>query len=79
MIFTKPHLVLLVFMTAMMLFISLAIEIKGEAMLSLVPFFASCVFPALFTRCVDQNSIISDVARDATSAGVVIKASVLGG
>ncbi|KAI3402088.1 hypothetical protein diail_17 [Diaporthe ilicicola] len=52
MMIVKPRLVLMVFMSAIMLFIALAIGIYGEtgvAMLSLVLFFESCVFPTIFT------------------------------
>lgn len=50
--FVKPRLVLMVFMTAIMVFIALAMGIWGEAgtaMLSLVLFFESCIFPTIFT------------------------------
>ncbi|KAG8168308.1 hypothetical protein KVR01_003997 [Diaporthe batatas] len=52
MMIVKPRLVLMVFMTAIMLFIALAIGLYGEAgiaMLSIVLFFESCVFPTIFT------------------------------
>ncbi|KAK7699176.1 hypothetical protein SLS64_011805 [Diaporthe eres] len=52
MMIVKPRLVLMTFMSAIMLFIALAIGIYGEAgvaMLSLVLFFESCVFPTIFT------------------------------
>lgn len=52
MMVVKPRLVLMAFMSAIMLFIALAIGIYGEAgiaMLSLVLFFESCVFPTIFT------------------------------
>jgi FHS family L-fucose permease-like MFS transporter len=52
MMFIKPRFILLAFMTAIMIFIALAIGIKGEggvAMLSLVLFFESCIFPTIFT------------------------------
>lgn len=48
----KPRLVLMVFMTAIMIFVALAIGVYGEAgvaFLSLVLFFESCVFPTIFT------------------------------
>jgi FHS family L-fucose permease-like MFS transporter len=48
----KPRFILLGFMTAIMLFIGLAIGLYGEtgiAMLSLVLFFESCIFPTIFT------------------------------
>ena len=50
--FVKPRLVLLVFMSAIMVFIALAMGIWGEggvACLSLVLFFESCIFPTIFT------------------------------
>jgi FHS family L-fucose permease-like MFS transporter len=52
MMIVKPRLVLMAFMSAIMLFIALAIALYGEAgiaMLSLVLFFESCVFPTIFT------------------------------
>lgn len=52
MMFVKPRLVLLVFMAAIMVFISMSMGIFGEggvASLSLVLFFESCVFPTIFT------------------------------
>jgi FHS family L-fucose permease-like MFS transporter len=50
--FVKPRIVLMVFMTAIMIFIAAAIGVHGEggvAMLSLVLFFESCIFPTIFT------------------------------
>ncbi|KAL9016372.1 MAG: hypothetical protein Q9185_006271 [Variospora sp. 1 TL-2023] len=52
MMVVKPRWVLLVFMTGVMIFIAAAMGIQGEggvAMLSLVLFFESCVFPTIFT------------------------------
>ncbi|KAM3068829.1 hypothetical protein ACMFMG_010992 [Clarireedia jacksonii] len=52
MMFCKPRWVLMSFMTAIMIFIGAAIGTKGEggvAMLSLVLFFESCIFPTIFT------------------------------
>ncbi|KAI0132494.1 glucose/galactose transporter [Xylariales sp. AK1849] len=52
MMYFKPRHILMIFMTAIMIFIALAIGIKGEggvAMLSLVLFFESCIFPTIFT------------------------------
>lgn len=52
MMIIKPRWILLGFMTAIMVFIALAIGIWGEAgvaMLSLVLFFESCIFPTIFT------------------------------
>ncbi|CAD6456814.1 41948c58-c4c8-4da5-990d-6500d45a36c6 [Sclerotinia trifoliorum] len=51
MMITKPRYVLMIFMTAIMLFISISIGVKGEAgvaMLSLVLLFESCIFPTIF-------------------------------
>ncbi|KAL9630900.1 MAG: hypothetical protein Q9204_004488 [Flavoplaca sp. TL-2023a] len=48
----KPRWVLLIFMTGVMIFIAASMGVKGEggvAMLSLVLFFESCVFPTIFT------------------------------
>ena len=50
--FVKPRWVLLIFMTAIMIFLAASIGVKGEggtAMLSLVLFFESCIFPTIFT------------------------------
>lgn len=52
MMYFKPRKILMVFMSAIMVFIALAMGIKGEggvAMLSLVLFFESCIFPTIFT------------------------------
>ncbi|KAI9646126.1 hypothetical protein NHQ30_005566 [Ciborinia camelliae] len=52
MMFMKPRFVLMIFMTAIMIFIAIAIGVKGEggvAMLSLVLFFESCIFPTIFS------------------------------
>ncbi|KAH6659348.1 glucose/galactose transporter [Truncatella angustata] len=52
MMYFKPRKILMVFMTAIMVFIALSMGIKGEggvAMLSLVLFFESCIFPTIFT------------------------------
>jgi hypothetical protein len=52
MMYIKPRWILLAFMTAIMLFIALATGVWGEAgvaMLSLVLFFESCIFPTIFT------------------------------
>ncbi|KAL9595595.1 MAG: hypothetical protein Q9219_006359 [cf. Caloplaca sp. 3 TL-2023] len=48
----KPRWVLMVFMTGVMIFIACSMGVEGEggvAMLSLVLFFESCVFPTIFT------------------------------
>jgi FHS family L-fucose permease-like MFS transporter len=50
--FVKPRIVFMVFMTAIMIFIATAIGVHGEgdvAMLSLVLFFESYIFPTIFT------------------------------
>ncbi|KIX02202.1 uncharacterized protein Z518_08141 [Rhinocladiella mackenziei CBS 650.93] len=50
--FIKPRIVLMIFMTAIMIFIACAMGIYGEggvAVLSLVLFFESCIFPTIFT------------------------------
>ncbi|KAK6384868.1 uncharacterized protein PV06_08955 [Exophiala oligosperma] len=50
--FVKPRLVLLVFMTMIMVFMACAMGVQGEggvAVLSLVLFFESCIFPTIFT------------------------------
>jgi FHS family L-fucose permease-like MFS transporter len=50
--YIKPRLILLVFMTGIMIFICAAIGTHGNAaiaMLSLVLFFESCIFPTIFT------------------------------
>ncbi|KAL0933193.1 glucose galactose transporter [Colletotrichum truncatum] len=52
MMVVKPRLVLMVFMTGIMIFIALSMAFFGEAgiaMLSLVLFFESCIFPTIFT------------------------------
>ncbi|KAF6817011.1 glucose galactose transporter [Colletotrichum sojae] len=52
MMYIKPRKVLMVFMTGIMIFIALSAALKGEAgiaMLSLVLFFESCIFPTIFT------------------------------
>jgi FHS family L-fucose permease-like MFS transporter len=72
----KPRLILLAFMTAIMLFIALAIGIKGEAgvaMLSLVLFFESCVFPTIFTLS------IRGLGRHTKRGSSWIVASISGG
>ncbi|ETN42515.1 uncharacterized protein HMPREF1541_01672 [Cyphellophora europaea CBS 101466] len=50
--FIKPRIVLMVFMTAIMIFLACAMGVWGEggvALLSLVLFFESCIFPTIFT------------------------------
>lgn len=76
MMIVKPRLVLLTFMSAIMLFIALAIGIKGEAgvaMLSLVLFFESCIFPTIFTLS------IRGLGRHTKRGSSWIVASVSGG
>jgi len=74
--FVKPRLVLLVFMTAIMIFIGAAIGAQGEAgvaMLSLVLFFESCIFPTIFTLS------IRGLGRHTKRGSSWIVASVCGG
>ncbi|KAA8568308.1 hypothetical protein MFRU_029g00330 [Monilinia fructicola] len=55
MMVVKPRFVLMIFMTAIMIFISIAIGVKGEggvAMLCLVLFFESCIFPTIFALAI---------------------------
>ncbi|TEA14230.1 L-fucose-proton symporter [Colletotrichum sidae] len=52
MMFIKPRYILMVFMTGIMIFIALSAALWGEAgiaMLSVVLFFESCIFPTIFT------------------------------
>ena len=52
MMFVKPRWVLMIFLTAVMIFIAASMGVHGEAgvaMLSLVLFFESCLFPTIFT------------------------------
>ncbi|KAL8939568.1 MAG: hypothetical protein Q9211_002680 [Gyalolechia sp. 1 TL-2023] len=52
MMYMKPRWVLMAFMTGVMIFIAAAMGVEGEggvAMLCLVLFFESCVFPTIFT------------------------------
>jgi len=74
--FVKPRLVLLVFMTAIMIFIGAAMGAWGEAgvvMLSLVLFFESCIFPTIFTLS------IRGLGRHTKRGSSWIVASVCGG
>ena len=74
--FVKPRLVLLVFMTAIMIFIAAAMGAQGEggvAMLSLVLFFESCIFPTIFTLS------IRGLGRHTKRGSSWIVASVCGG
>lgn len=74
--FVKPRLVLMVFMTAIMIFIATAMGVWGEAglaMLSLVLFFESCIFPTIFTLS------IRGLGRHTKRGSSWIVASVCGG
>ncbi|KAK4947288.1 hypothetical protein LTR10_013656 [Elasticomyces elasticus] len=74
--FVKPRLVLLLFMTMIMIFISCAMGVKGEggiAMLSLVLFFESCIFPTIFTLS------IRGLGRHTKRGSSFIVAAVSGG
>ncbi|OHX00833.1 MFS fhs l-fucose permease [Colletotrichum incanum] len=76
MMIVKPRLVLMVFMTGIMVFIALAIGVRGEAgiaMLSLVLFFESCIFPTIFTTA------IRGLGRHTKRGSSWIVASVCGG
>jgi FHS family L-fucose permease-like MFS transporter len=76
MIYVKPRLVLMVFMTAIMIFIGAAMGVRGEAgvaMLSLVLFFESCIFPTIFTLS------IRGLGRHTKRGSSWIVASVCGG
>lgn len=74
--FVKPRLVLMVFMTAIMVFIGAAMGVYGEggvALLSLVLFFESCIFPTIFTLS------IRGLGRHTKRGSSWIVASVCGG
>lgn len=74
--FVKPRLVLMVFMSAIMVFIGAAMGAYGEAgvaMLSLVLFFESCIFPTIFTLS------IRGLGRHTKRGSSWIVASVCGG
>ncbi|KIV86997.1 hypothetical protein PV11_02570 [Exophiala sideris] len=74
--FVKPRLVLLLFMTMIMIFISCAMGVKGEggiAMLSIVLFFESCIFPTIFTLS------IRGLGRHTKRGSSFIVAAVSGG
>ncbi|KIW12177.1 hypothetical protein PV08_09453 [Exophiala spinifera] len=74
--FVKPRLVLLVFMTMIMVFIACSMGVEGEggvAMLSLVLFFESCIFPTIFTLS------IRGLGRDTKRGSSWIVAAVSGG
>lgn len=72
----KPRFILLAFMAAIMLFISLSMGLYGEtgiAMLSLVLFFESCIFPTIFTLS------IRGLGRHTKRGSSYIVAAVSGG
>lgn len=74
--FTKPRWVLLFFMTMIILFIGLAMGLFAEAgiaMLSLVLFFESCIFPTIFALA------IRGLGRHTKRGSSWIVASVSGG
>jgi len=74
--YVKPRIVLGIFMTAIMVFIGCAIGVQGEAgiaMLSLVLFFESCIFPTIFTLS------IRGLGRHTKRGSSWIVASVCGG
>lgn len=74
--FVKPRWVLMVFMTAIMIFIAAAMGSWGEAgvaMLSIVLFFESCIFPTIFTLS------IRGLGRHTKRGSSWIVASVCGG
>lgn len=76
MMFVKPRIVLMIFMTAIMIFIAAAIGVHGEggvALLSLVLFFESCIFPTIFTLS------IRGLGRHTKRGSSWIVASVSGG
>jgi FHS family L-fucose permease-like MFS transporter len=55
MMLVKPRLILLLSMTAILIFVALAMGVRGEAgvaMLSLVLFFESCIFPTIFALAI---------------------------
>lgn len=74
--FIKPRLVLLVFMIGILIFQALSIGIWGEAgfaMLAIVLFFESCIFPTIFTLS------IRGLGRHTKRGSSFIVASVSGG
>ena len=76
MMFVKPRWILMVFMTAIMIFIAAAMGTYGNAgiaMLSLVLFFESCIFPTIFTLS------IRGLGRHTKRGSSWIVASVCGG
>jgi FHS family L-fucose permease-like MFS transporter len=76
MMFMKPRIILMIFMSAIMIFIGAAIGVHGEggvAMLSIVLFFESCIFPTIFTLS------IRGLGRHTKRGSSWIVASVSGG
>lgn len=76
MMFIKPRWILMIFMSGVMIFIAAAMGTKGEggvAVLSLVLFFESCVFPTIFTLS------IRGLGRHTKRGSSWIVASVCGG
>lgn len=76
MMVVKPRWVLMLFMTGVMIFIAASMGVRGEggvAMLSLVLFFESCVFPTIFTLS------IRGLGRHTKRGSSWIVASVSGG
>jgi MFS transporter, FHS family, L-fucose permease len=74
--FIKPRMVLLIFMTMIIIFISASIGTRGNtgvAMLSLVLFFESCIFPTIFTLA------LRGLGRHTKRGASFIVASVSGG
>ena len=74
--FVKPRIILMVFMTAIMIFQACSMGIYGEggaATLSLVLFFESCIFPTIFTLS------IRGLGRHTKRGSSWIVASVCGG
>ena len=76
MMFVKPRWILMIFLTGVMIFIAASMGTYGEggvAMLSLVLFFESCVFPTIFTLS------IRGLGRHTKRGSSWIVASVSGG
>ncbi|KAJ9658489.1 hypothetical protein H2198_003641 [Neophaeococcomyces mojaviensis] len=74
--FIKPRIVLAVFMLGIMVFLGAAIGVHGEAgfaMLAMVLFFESCIFPTIFTLA------IRGLGRHTKRGSSFIVASVCGG
>jgi FHS family L-fucose permease-like MFS transporter len=76
MMYLKPRLILLFFMTMIVIFISASMGVEGEggiAMLSIVLFFESCIFPTIFTLA------IRGLGRHTKRGSSWVVASVSGG